>query len=174
MTRFEASLGKRSNYFTICRCIVLVRRLCKPRHIHAPCAEKHEIANFAWPRCNNFIALRQRIVIQLTKFLGQWNGVVVCDQTPRRLIALRPLRIRFCFVWKQISVKLSVRFLILILFCTNRLCTTRFYHCLIVILGQIWSVNFVDNILINTRKCISIDLVKKMIRATASSNSNFL
>lgn len=102
-----------------------------------PCTEKHEIANFAWPRCNNFIALRQRIVIQLTKFLGQWNGVVVCDQTPRRLIALRPLRIRFCFVWKQISVKLSVRFLILILFCTNRLCTTRFYHCLIVILGQI-------------------------------------
>lgn len=84
---------------------------------HAPCAEKHEIANFAWPRCNNFIALRQRIVIQLTKFLGQWNGVVVCDQTPRRLIALRPLR--FCFVCKQISVKLSVRFLILILFCTN-------------------------------------------------------
>lgn len=36
------------------------------------------------------------------------------------------------------------------------------------------SVNFVDNILINTQKCISIDLVKKMIRATASSNSNFL
>lgn len=88
----------------VCRCDVLGRTIMQTAS--HPCAEKHEIGNFAWPRCNNFIALRQRIVIQLTKFILGGMGLVVCDQTLRRLIALRP-RFRFCFPFclraKQIS-----------------------------------------------------------------------